>query len=79
MLIIKGWVINMNETKLRAIAQLQDFLKATPQVSFSGVDEKKMMTKDSRGAKQQGESDHEKVLRLSNLQKHRTRPVSRTW
>jgi hypothetical protein len=30
-------VINMNETKLRTIAQLQDFLKATPQVSFSGV------------------------------------------
>jgi hypothetical protein len=30
----------MNETKLRTIAQLQDFLKATPQVSFSGVDKK---------------------------------------
>jgi len=28
----------MNETKLRTIAQLQDFLKATPEVSFSGVD-----------------------------------------
>jgi len=26
-------VINMNETKLRTIAQLQDFLKATPEVS----------------------------------------------
>ena len=33
-------VINMNETKLRTIAQLQDFLKATPEVSFSGIDEK---------------------------------------
>ena len=28
----------MNDTKLRPIAQLQDFLKATPEVSFSGVD-----------------------------------------
>ena len=27
----------MNETKLRTIAQLQDFLKATPEVSFSGI------------------------------------------
>ena len=27
----------MNETKLRTIAQLQDFLKATPEVSFSRV------------------------------------------
>jgi hypothetical protein len=33
-------VINMNETKLCTIAQLQDFLKATPQVSFSGIGEK---------------------------------------
>jgi hypothetical protein len=31
-------VINVNETKLRTISQLQDFLQATPQVSFSGVD-----------------------------------------
>ncbi|HOE44084.1 MAG TPA: hypothetical protein PLB25_21000 [Rhodoferax sp.] len=30
----------MNETKLRTIAQLQDFLKATPEVSFSGTGEK---------------------------------------
>lgn len=30
----------MNEAKLRTIAQLQDFLKTTPQVSFGGVDEK---------------------------------------
>ena len=37
----------MNETKLRTIAQLQDFLKAIPQVSFSGVDEK---DKDERYA-----------------------------
>ena len=28
----------MNETKLRTIAQLQDFFKATPQVSISGDD-----------------------------------------
>ena len=27
----------MNETKLRTIAQLQDFLNATPEVSFSGI------------------------------------------
>ena len=27
----------MNEIKLRTIAQLQDFLKATPEVSFSGI------------------------------------------
>jgi hypothetical protein len=33
-------VINMNETKLCTIAQLQGFLKATPQVSFSGIGEK---------------------------------------
>jgi hypothetical protein len=33
-------VINMNETKLRTIAQLQDFLKATPEISFSGIGEK---------------------------------------
>jgi hypothetical protein len=33
-------VINMNEAKLRTIAQLQDFLKATPEVSFSGYGEK---------------------------------------
>jgi hypothetical protein len=33
-------VINMNEAKPRTIAQLHDFLKATPQVSFSGVVEK---------------------------------------
>jgi len=31
-------VINMDETKLCTIAQLQDFLKATPDVNFSGVD-----------------------------------------
>ena len=30
----------MNETKLCTIAQLQDFLKATPEVSFSGIDPK---------------------------------------
>ena len=30
-------VINMNETQLRTIAQLQDFLTATPAVSFSGI------------------------------------------
>jgi len=39
-------VINMNETKLRTMAQLQDFLKVTPEVRFSGVDEKKK-TKDT--------------------------------
>lgn len=33
-------VINMDESQLRTIAQLQDFLKATPQVSFSGLDTK---------------------------------------
>ena len=33
-------VIKMNETKLRTIGQLQDFLKATPEVSFSGIGEK---------------------------------------
>jgi len=33
-------VINMNEAKLRMIAQLQDFLNATPEVSFSGIGEK---------------------------------------
>jgi hypothetical protein len=33
-------VINMNETKLCTVAQLQDFLNATPQVSFSGIGEK---------------------------------------
>jgi hypothetical protein len=33
-------VINMNETKLHTIAQLQYFLKATPEVSFSGIGEK---------------------------------------
>jgi transposase InsO family protein len=33
-------VINMNETKLRTIAQLQDFLNATPAVRFSGSGEK---------------------------------------
>ena len=33
-------VINMDETKLRTIAQLQDFLNATPEVSFSGIGEK---------------------------------------
>ena len=32
-------VINMNETKLRTIAQLQEFLNATPEVSFSGTGE----------------------------------------
>jgi len=30
----------MNEAKLCTIAQLQDFLEATPQVSFSGIGEK---------------------------------------
>ena len=30
-------VINMDETKLRSIAQLQDFLDATPEVSFTGA------------------------------------------
>ena len=30
----------MNETRLRTIAQLEDFLKTTPEVSFSGIDEK---------------------------------------
>ena len=30
-------VINMDETKLRTIAQLQEFLDATPDVSFSGT------------------------------------------
>ena len=30
----------MDATKLRTIAQLQDFLKATPEVSFSGIGEK---------------------------------------
>jgi len=30
-------VINMDETKLRTIAQLQEFLDATPGVSFSGA------------------------------------------
>jgi hypothetical protein len=33
-------VINMDETKLPTIAQLQDLLKATPEVSFSGIGEK---------------------------------------
>ena len=33
-------VIDMNETKLDTIAQLQDFLKATPEVSFGGIGEK---------------------------------------
>lgn len=33
-------VIDMDETKLSNIAQLQDFLNATPQVSFSGVGDK---------------------------------------
>ena len=31
-------MINMNETKLRTISQLEEFLKATPDVSFSGID-----------------------------------------
>ena len=31
-------MINMNETKLRTIAQLEEFLKATPDVSFSGIE-----------------------------------------
>ena len=31
-------VINMDETKLRTIAQLQDFLNPTPDVRFSGID-----------------------------------------
>jgi hypothetical protein len=30
-------VINMDETKLRTIAQLQEFLDATPEVSFTGT------------------------------------------
>ena len=30
-------VINMDETKLRSIAQLQEFLDATPDVSFTGT------------------------------------------
>lgn len=30
----------MDDSKLRTIAQLQDFLKATPEVSFSGIGEK---------------------------------------
>jgi hypothetical protein len=30
-------VIDMDETKLRTIAQLQDFLDATPEVSFTGA------------------------------------------
>jgi hypothetical protein len=30
-------VINMDETKLRTIAQLQEFLDATPEVSFTDV------------------------------------------
>lgn len=33
-------VIDMNETKLDTIAQLQYFLKATPEVAFSGIGEK---------------------------------------
>ncbi len=33
-------VIDMNETKFDTIAQLQDFLKATPEVSFGGIGEK---------------------------------------
>jgi hypothetical protein len=32
-------VINMDESKLRTIAQLQEFLKATPEVSFIGINE----------------------------------------
>ena len=31
-------MINMNETKLHTIAQLEEFLKATPDVSFIGID-----------------------------------------
>lgn len=30
-------VINMDETKLRTIAQLQEFLDATPEVQFTNV------------------------------------------
>ena len=30
-------VINMDETKLRTIAKLEEFLRATPEVSFTGV------------------------------------------
>jgi len=30
-------VINMDETKLCSIAQLQEFLAATPEVSFTGI------------------------------------------
>ncbi len=36
-LIIARMVINMDETKLRTIAQLQEFLDATPEVSFTGT------------------------------------------
>src|SRR5690606_19952059 len=32
-----------------------------------------------RGLEQQGQSDDEKILRISDLQRHRTRAVSRTW
>ena len=32
-------VINMDETRLRTIAQLEEFLSATPQVAFSAHDE----------------------------------------
>ena len=31
-------VINMDETKLCSIAQLSEFLAATPEVSFNGID-----------------------------------------
>ena len=34
-MIIKSMVINMDETRLRTIEQLEEFLKATPQVAFS--------------------------------------------
>jgi hypothetical protein len=33
-------VINMNEAKLGTIAQLKDFLNATPEISFSGIGQK---------------------------------------
>src|SRR5690606_30880436 len=32
-----------------------------------------------RGPEQQGQSDDEKILRISDLQRDRTRVVSRTW
>ena len=34
-------VINMDETKLSTIAQLKEFLDATPEVSFTGTFERR--------------------------------------